>query len=186
MNIRQMALSFASLVIRLALVILIVFAIIRLGKAAYDFGYRLLTEESVDEPPGRDIVVSVASGESIIDIAKMLEEKGLTNDWRLFFLQSKLSEYDGDTVPGTYTLNTSMNADAILKIIENAEDEDGTDMGENDVDELVEGPATDTDVPGQGENFDIYGYNGDGSEGGVIEPEIVEDVEDTQAGEAGE
>ena len=47
MNIRQAALSFASFVIRSALVIIIVLAIIRLGKQAYDFGFKLFTEEAV-------------------------------------------------------------------------------------------------------------------------------------------
>ena len=92
MKVREIALSFASLVIRLALVVIIVFAIIRFGKQAYEFGYKLFAVESVDEPPGRDIVVSVGPEDGMTDIAKMLEEKGLTGDWKLFFLQSKLSE----------------------------------------------------------------------------------------------
>ncbi|HAG69474.1 MAG TPA: hypothetical protein DCL38_05825 [Lachnospiraceae bacterium] len=176
MNIRQMALSLASLVIRVALVIIIVFAIIRLGRQAYDFGYMLFTEEAVDEPPGRDIVVSVKPDESTIDLAKTLEEKGLTADWKLFVLQSKLSEYKDPVVPGTYTLNTSMNVDSMLMVLENIEPEEPIeDMGE--ADELTERPLNDLGSSGSDENFDIYGYNGNGTEGEVIEPEIVEDVE---------
>ncbi|MBQ8970771.1 MAG: endolytic transglycosylase MltG [Lachnospiraceae bacterium] len=174
MNVRQIALSFASLVIRLALVVIIVFAIIRFGKQAYEFGYKLFAVESVDEPPGRDIVVSVGPEDGMTDIAKMLEEKGLTGDWKLFFLQSKLSEYKEDIVPGTYTLNTSMNVDKMLMTLENIEDEDAEeDQGE--ADELTE-QAIEEGASGD-DNFDIYGYNGDGSEGELIEPEIVEDVE---------
>ena len=177
MNIRQMALSFASLVIRIALVVIIVFAIIRLGRQAYDFGYMLFTEEAVDEPPGRDIVVTVKPSDGTVDIAKMLEEKGLTVDWKLFVLQSKLSEYKDKIVPGTYTLNTSMNVDALLMVLENIESEEPVeDMGE--ADELVEQPVDDLGSSTEDDNFDIYGYNGDGTEGELIEPEIVEDVGD--------
>ncbi len=175
MNIKQAALSFASFVIRTALVIIIVFAIIRLGKQAYDFGFKLFTEEAVDEPPGRDVTVTIKADEGTIDIAKMLEEKGLTTDWKLFVLQSKLSEHDEPIVPGSYTLNTSMNADAILMVIENIEAEEPLeDMGE--ADELVEQPSDELGSSTADDNFDVYGYNGDGSEGEVIEPEIVEDV----------
>lgn len=177
MNIRQLALSFASFVIRIALVIIIVFAVIRIGKQAYDFGYMLFTKESVDDPPGRDIVVTVGPEDGTVDIAKMLEEKGLTVDWKLFVLQSKLSDHDDPVVPGTYTLNTSMNADTMLMVLENIEAEEPVeDMGE--ADELTEQPINELGSSGQDENFDIYGYNGDGTEGEVIEPEIVEDTGD--------
>ncbi len=177
MNIRQAALSFASFVIRMALVVIIVFAVIRFGKQAYDFGFKLFTFESMDEPPGRDIVVSIKPEDGTMDIAHMLEEKGLTADWKLFVLQSKLSEYDDPIKPGTYTLNTSMNVDSMLMVMENIEEEEPLeDMGT--ADELTEQPSNELGSSSEDDNFDIYGYNGDGTEGEVIEPEIVEDVGD--------
>ncbi len=172
MNVKQIALSFASLVIRAALIVIIVFAVIRFGKQAYEFGYKLFAVETVDEPPGRDIVVSIKDSDGDMDIARMLEEKGLTGDWKLFFLQSKLSEYREPIVPGTYTLNTSMNVDKMLMVMENIEDEEAEEQGEPD--ELTEQAIPQENS--NGENFDKYGYTGDGSEGELIEPEIVEDA----------
>ncbi|MCR5789829.1 MAG: hypothetical protein K6G83_08070 [Lachnospiraceae bacterium] len=176
MNIKQLALSFASLVIRLALMTIVVLAVIRLGKQAYDFGFKLFTEESMDEPPGRDIVVTVNADDGMLEISQMLEEKGLTSDWKLFFLQSKLSENKDPLKPGSYTLNTSMNADTMLMILEDIEPEEPIeDLGEGDADELTEQSLDDLGSSTEDDNFDIYGYNGDGSEGEIISPEIVED-----------
>jgi hypothetical protein len=66
--------------------------------------------------------MSVENGEGLRDIAKKLEEKGITSDWALFFIQAKLSEYKGNIDPGTYTLNNSMTTDNIMAVLTKAEE----------------------------------------------------------------
>ncbi|MCR4740780.1 MAG: endolytic transglycosylase MltG [Lachnospiraceae bacterium] len=121
MKARELAVSFIGTVIRIAIIVVAAMFIYNLGKQAYDFGFRIFTEKPVDEEPGRDVIVTVTEAEGLTDIAKILEEKGLCRDWKLFFLQAKMSEYKDDIVPGTYTLNTSMDTDKMLMKLENIE-----------------------------------------------------------------
>ena len=123
----EITLSFIGTVIRAVILVICVVAVINVGKKAYDFGFRVFTEGPVAEAPGRDIVMSVEAGEGKTDIAKKLEEKGITSDWMLFYVQSKLSEFKGSIDPGTYTLNNSMTTDEILAVLTNAEIESDED-----------------------------------------------------------
>lgn len=113
--------SFIGTVIRAVVLIACVVLVINIGKKAYDFGFRIFTEGPVAEAPGRDIIMSVEKGEGLKAIAEKLEEKGITSDWALFFIQAKLSEYKGSIDPGTYTLNNSMTTDEIMAVLTKAE-----------------------------------------------------------------
>ena len=117
-------------ILRVILLIVCIFAIIKVGKVAYDFGFRIFTEGAMAEEPGRDVMVSVDAGEGLTDIAKKLEDKGLTSDWKLFFVQAKLSEYKGKVEPGVYTLNTSYNTDALMAVLTKAEGEEAEESGD--------------------------------------------------------
>lgn len=132
--------SFIGTIIRAVVLIACIMLIINVGKKAYDFGFRVFTEGPMAEEPGRDIVMSVESGEGLMDIAKKLEEKGITSDWMLFFVQAKLSEYKDKIDPGTYTLNNSMTTDSIMAVLTKAdtEEEEGEE-GEYIPPELTEG-----------------------------------------------
>ncbi|MCR5107082.1 MAG: endolytic transglycosylase MltG [Lachnospiraceae bacterium] len=169
MKASELAASFIGFVIRVAIVIIAALFIYRGAKTAYDFGYRIFTEETVDEAPGRDVIVSISASEGLKDIAKMLEEKGLCKDWLLFFIQAKLSEYKDAFVPGTYTLNTSMTTDAMLMVMENiqAEVPEGEEEIEaSEADELSES-SLDNILGNEG---DVYlgteeeSYEGEGTE----------------------
>ena len=132
-KILDVTVSFIGTVIRAVVLIACVVLVINIGKKAYDFGFRIFTEGPVAEAPGRDIIMSVEKGEGLKDIAKKLEEKGITSDWALFFIQAKLSEYKGSVDPGTYTLNNSMTTDEIMAVLTGAEIEG---EGEGDEDTL--------------------------------------------------
>lgn len=120
-KILDVTVSFIGTVIRAVVLIACVVLVINIGKKAYDFGFRIFTEGPVAEAPGRDIVMSVEKGEGLKAIAEKLEEKGITSDWALFFIQAKLSEYKGSIDPGTYTLNNSMTTDEIMAVLTKAE-----------------------------------------------------------------
>ncbi len=122
-KIKDMAASFISLVVRLAIVALAVFLIYKAGVKAYDFGYRIFTEPAMSTAPGRDVAITITQGDSLKTVADMFEEKGLIRDSLLFYIQKKVSLYDGDIKPGFYTLNTSMTAEEMFAVIAGDEEE---------------------------------------------------------------
>lgn len=123
MKIKDLVLSLAGAVIRIAILIMAIYVIIGAGKKAYDFGYRIFTEEPMAAAPGRDVSVTVTDSDSDSTIATMLEEKGLIREALLFRIQKKLSIYKDDVKPGTYSLNTSMTTDEILEVMVGHKDE---------------------------------------------------------------
>lgn len=103
---------------RLALYLCAVIFIIYIGKSAYDFGYEIFNQESMDtEENGRDITVVIKEGDSVYQIGKTLKKKGLLEDAKIFVAQEKLSSYKGKLQPGTYILNTSMTPDEMMAIM---------------------------------------------------------------------
>ncbi len=139
MRVIDVTVSFIGTVIRAVVIIVCGVVILNLGKKAYDFGFRVFTEGPMAEAPGRDIVVSVEDDEGLRDVAKKLEEKGLTSDWMLFFIQAKLSEFKGSIDPGTYRLNNSMTSDELMAVLTKADLEEENESEEYVPEELTEG-----------------------------------------------
>lgn len=134
MKIKQLTFSFIGTVFRIVIIILLILFIYKAGLKAYDFGYRIFAEETMSVEPGRDVEVTITQGKSTMDIGKMLQEKGLIRDAQLFYVQEKLSSYKGKIQPGIYTLNTSMSAEDMLKIMAANAPEDSENSGaETDV-----------------------------------------------------
>ncbi len=134
MKLQQFAYSFLGTVIRVVILIILAFVLFRLGGKAYEFGFRIFTEEAMEEPPGRDVQITISNRDGVKEVANMLEEKGLIRDATLFRIQEKVSLYDGDIHPGIFTLNTSMTAEEMLGVLlksdeseeENSEKDDGS------------------------------------------------------------
>lgn len=143
MKARQLTFSFFGTIFRIAIIALLVLFIYRLGEKAYDFGYRVFAEEAMEAEPGRDIEVVITQGKGVYEIGKMLQEKGLIRDAKLFYVQEKLSSYKGKTQPGNYTLNTSMQAEEMLKTISALEESEGASTTEEaDAPDEVAGDVT--------------------------------------------
>lgn len=187
--------SFIGTVIRAVVLIACVVLVVNIGKKAYDFGFRIFTEGPVAEAPGRDIIMAVDDGEGLKSIAEKLEEKGITSDWMLFFIQAKLSEYKGSIDPGTYTLNNSMTTDQIMAVLTKAETEEteeaGDELGpvelpenfEEEIDpnmpvesgsELVDGDLEEGETPYEGEDGSIEIENNAGGGETNIDIEVGE------------
>ncbi len=187
--------SFIGTVIRAVVLIACIVLVVNIGKKAYDFGFRIFTEGPVAEAPGRDIIMSVDDGEGLKSIAEKLEEKGITSDWMLFFIQAKLSEYKGSIDPGTYTLNNSMTTDQIMAVLTKAETEEteeaGDELGpvelpenfEEEIDpnmpvesgsELVDGDLEEGETPYEGEDGSIEIENNAGGGETNIDIEVGE------------
>jgi UPF0755 protein len=88
--------------------LIIIVGTANLCVTGYDYGFRFFTETPVDAEPGEDVLVAVQNDTSGMELARMLEEKGLIRDAKLFYMRWKLSAYSKTIKPGIYTLNTSM------------------------------------------------------------------------------
>ena len=124
MNKNKLVLRFVSISFSVLVILLVLIGFVKVGTYCYDFGYRIFTEEAIDEEPGRDIVIQITDDMSGMDIAKELENKGLIQDARLFYVQLKVSAYSKKINPGVYTLNTSMQArDMMVEMSKEQEDD---------------------------------------------------------------
>ena len=132
MNIKSIALGFMGFIVRASILAVLILVIFRTGQKAYEFGFRIFTEEAMSPAPGRDVAVTIVQGDSTMDVGEMLEEKGLIRDSKLFYVQKKCSVYDDDIKPGFYTLNTSMTAEDMFAIIAGRKDEGEKGDSEDD------------------------------------------------------
>ena len=117
MSASKIVLNILHLCVNILIIVLVVVAVLKLSGRAYDLGYRIYTEQSVDPKPGRDNVVEISEGMSASEIGTLLEEKGLVRDDTLFWIQMQLSAYRDKVKPGLYTLNTSQDSREMLQIM---------------------------------------------------------------------
>ncbi|MCB5712296.1 endolytic transglycosylase MltG [Lactonifactor longoviformis] len=161
---------------RILLYVCVIFAIIYVGKTAYSFGYDIFNQVPVSQGEGKDVTVVIKDGTSVYKIGKILKNKGLIDDGKVFVVQEKLSNYKDKLQAGTYILNTSQTADEMMAILarENTEgqpeqedkEEDGTkDEADKTADENLEKVSQD---PQDGDDAQSgEGDSGeDGAEGG--------------------
>ena len=126
MSTKKVVLTVIRVSFRLIVISLIVIGIYSGGKMAYNFGRGVFTEEAMSEAPGRDVAITIPQGASTGEIGELLEGRGLIRDSRLFYIQVKLSKYDGKLKPGDYILNTSMVPEELMGVMaaeEKAEEE---------------------------------------------------------------
>ena len=117
MKLKHIVGSIAQLIFKIVLFTVIIMYIIKAATAAYDYGYRVFTETPVSYGEGRIISVYIEDGSSALDVGKMLQDKGLLRDGRLFMVQELLSEKHGKIQPGIYDLSTTMTAQEMLEVI---------------------------------------------------------------------
>lgn len=117
-------LSLGLFLLRLALLILVVVGIFRVGEYAYTYCYSVVSDTAAEEEPGRDVSVSVTSDMSAGKVAKLLERKGLVKSADVFKIQMKVTGYEDKIQPGKYVLNTSMRPREMLKILAGEETEE--------------------------------------------------------------
>ena len=117
-------LSLGLFLLRLALLILVVVGIFKVGEYAYTYCYSVVSDTAAEEEPGRDVSVSVTSDMSAGKVAKLLERKGLVKSADVFKIQMKVTGYEDKIQPGKYVLNTSMRPREMLKILVGEETEE--------------------------------------------------------------
>jgi len=114
---RSIGVSVIFAVLKIAVCILVILAMISYGKKAYQFGYQIFAMETVTKPPGKNVAVTVGDGITPKDLSKMLEEKGLIKDKKVFEVQITLLGYKNKIKAGSYVLNTSETAEEMLVIL---------------------------------------------------------------------
>lgn len=117
-------LSLGLFLLRLALLILVVVGIFKVGEYAYTYCYSVVSDTAAEEEPGRDVSVSVTSDMSAEKVAKLFERKGLVKSADVFKIQMKVTGYEDKIQPGKYVLNTSMRPREMLKILAGEETEE--------------------------------------------------------------
>jgi len=120
----KVALNVLSGALSVLILILILFAIVKVGTVAYDLGYRVFTEPALEREPGRDVIIQLKRGMSEMELGSLLEEKRLIDNGIVFALQLRLSAYSDKLKPGQYTLNTSQTAKEMMQIMTGEEIEE--------------------------------------------------------------
>lgn len=131
MSVKGIIGSTAELIIKIVVLVFAATYIMRAATAAYDYGFRIFTEEPVSLGEGRTISVSVQEPVSVREVGEMLEERGLIRDANLFVIQELLSENHGKIQSGIYDLSTAMTAEEMMDVMAaNASEEGEEDTGE--------------------------------------------------------
>ena len=120
----KIVLSVVSSILSFSIMVLVVIAVLKTGKVAYDFGNRIFTEPAMEEAPGQDVTVKVEAGVSAMELGSLLEEKKLVQSGVLFMLQLTVLDYDDKLKAGTYTLNTSQTAIEMMQVMAEEETEE--------------------------------------------------------------
>lgn len=137
-------------IILIVLIILVIMFCVSTAQKAYDIGYNIFHQDSMDpEGQGTEVEVTITDGMSTSQIGKLLQEKGLIKDASVFPYQERFSSWHGKIVPGTYTLSTDMTTDEMLKIMsaDYEEDTESPDTSDTEASENSAGSVTAAAVP---------------------------------------
>lgn len=122
MDVKQLLGAIGAMLAKIVLSAAVIIIIFKLAVGAYDFGFNLFADIPMDEGDGRTVNVIISESQDTMDIAKMLEEKGLIRNAKMFYIQEKLSDYKNQIAAGTYELNTAMTIEDMLETICSKED----------------------------------------------------------------
>lgn len=117
MNVKQLLGAIVAMIVRIALAAAVIIVVFKLAVGAYNFGYQVFADIPVSEGEGRTVSVVVSENQSVKDVAKVLEQKGLITDANVFYVQERLSEYKDQMKSGTYELSTAMTSEEMLRIL---------------------------------------------------------------------
>lgn len=117
MKTQKVVLAMGLFILRLAILILVVVGVYRVGELSYQFCYGIVSNVAVDPEPGKDVSVTVDNSMSAKDTAKLLEKKGLIKDADIFSMQLKMNNYEDKLRAGSYILNTSMTPKDMMRVM---------------------------------------------------------------------
>ncbi len=115
MKIKKIFMSLGESLVQWLILAVAVFAVYQGAVWAYDFGYKIFAQVPLTIGQGRSASVTITESMDAREIGRLLEEEGLIADHTLFAVQYWVSEYRKDQAPGTYTLNSSMTAEEMMR-----------------------------------------------------------------------
>jgi len=115
MKITDVIVAICGTLIKIAFAIVIVTVIYRGANVAYNYGYRIFEEAPVSSGEGYTITVKISEDMSASEMGKMLKDKGLIRDEKLFVLQYMFSEFKEDLLPGEHDLSTAMTVEEMME-----------------------------------------------------------------------
>lgn len=175
-TVKRIVLGILNASVRIAILVIAFSLIKKVCLTSYDYGYRVFSERPMTEGEGFDEDVVIPVGSSAMDIGKILKNKGLIRDEKLFYVQVLLSSYRGKLNPGDYVLNTSMTAEEMMRVIAGSdrseeEEEEGSQSASSEgnstvtLDVTSESGAIDEDAGDTGEEGEDPGEEtGEGEE----------------------
>lgn len=119
---RKRSVTIGFLALKLFVILVIIGVLVLIGRNAYSFGYQIFAEETVSDPPGKKVAVTIEEGITDSELADLLEKNGLIKDSRVFWVQIQLSKYKDKIQPGSYILNTSWNSEKMLSVLSGEEE----------------------------------------------------------------
>lgn len=165
MKTRDLVFRIFKACIAIAIAMVICMFVYRTASKAYDFGFRIFSEEPMTAEPGYTMSVAIVEGKSAMEIGEILEDKGLIESAYLFYIQEKLSDYHDKLQPGIYELSTAMTPEEMMAIM--ASESDTIVEGEEEYETAVSSDAQDALGAGDGSDVveDIISQDGAGDAG---------------------
>lgn len=117
MKTQKVVLAIGMFILRLAILILVVVGVYRVGEFSYQYCYGIVSNVAMEPEPGKDVSVTVDDSMSVKDTAQLLERKGLVKDADIFRMQLKMNDYEGKLRAGSYILNTSMTPKEMMSVM---------------------------------------------------------------------
>lgn len=121
MNLKRTSKGIMRMSIKAVAYILIVIVVYELALYGYGMGQKIFSESGYEAEPGRDITVTITSSMSKLEIAELLEERGVVEDKWIFYIQSLL--YEAKYKDGEYTLNNSWAPEELIQTMSKTDEE---------------------------------------------------------------
>ena len=115
-EINKISLAVISFCAKLLFYALVAVLLVTGAKKGYAFGHSIFYAPGMEAEPGRSVVVTLDGDESVSEVGKLLQDKGLIRDKNAFALQAFCYEYK--VKKGTFELNTSESSKELIHILD--------------------------------------------------------------------
>jgi UPF0755 protein len=117
MDTRKAAIRVAAIGFRVVILVAIVLGLVSLGQTTYRYTRAIFSDAAYEEEPGQTVRINIPEDVSGKRLAEVLEDNGLIEDAKVFWIQMKMSDYEDTVKAGTYELNTSMAPSEIFRAL---------------------------------------------------------------------
>ena len=128
----QTPVDYLVTMLKYVMMAILIMVFVRLSGVAYDIGYNIFYQKSVDpKGQGVNVTVEIKEGMSVAEVGRILEANGLIRNAEVFPYQERFSSSHGKMMPGTYTLSTDMTPEEMMVVMSenHVAAEDGSNTG---------------------------------------------------------